>query len=165
MEELIYTKLNQMDIEYEVIKHQAIYSEKEEKDGMFPNDILIGKNLFLRNANKSAYYLYSLPLHKKANLKELSLKLNEKRFSFANEEELEYFMKITPGAVSYLNVITSDCLNGCYKNVKYIIDKDLYTKEKIGFHPSNNALTVVTSPEIIEKVYNEYALDYKVIKI
>jgi len=154
-----------MNIEYEVIEHQAIYSENEENSGMFPSNILIGKNLFLRTANKSAYYLYSLPLHKKADLKKLSSKLNEKRFSFANEQELEYFMKITPGAVSYLNVITSDYLNGEYKNVKYIIDKKLFSKEKIGFHPSKNSLTVVTTPDVIEKIYNEYDLDYKIMEV
>lgn len=108
LKEIVYEKLNEMNIPYTVIDHKAIFSEKDTEENLFDKDIVIGKNLFLRNNKKTKYYLVSLPLNKKVELKKLAEILEEKRFSFANETELKEYLNILPGSVSYLNVITAN---------------------------------------------------------
>ena len=152
-----------MNIPYTAITHKAIFSEKDTEENLFDKDIVIGKNLFLRNNKKTKYYLVSLPLNKKVELKKLAEILEEKRFSFANETELKEYLNIMPGSVSYLNVITAD--KEKYGEATYIVDKELFESKKVGFHPSDNRATVVTTPDVILKIYEEYNVKYKVIEI
>lgn len=161
--EIVCEKLNEMDIPYTVINHKAIFSESDTNEKDFDKDLVIGKNLFLRNSKKTKYYLVSLPISKKAELKKLAEILGEKRFSFANEKELKEYLNILPGSVSYLNVITAN--KEKYAEVIYIIDKELFKAEKIGFHPSDNRATVVTTSDVILKIYDEYNVKYKIIEI
>lgn len=158
LKEYVYNKLDELNIEYSIINHKAMNSEKDTNFDDFANNITIGKNLFLRNHKKNKYYLVLLPLTKKINLQELADLLDEKRFSFANETELNDYLKIMPGSVSYLNVITANKLGGRYKDISYVIDKEIISSEKVGFHPSDNTATVVTKPDIILKIFEEYDL-------
>lgn len=161
----VYNKLDEFDIEYSVINHKAMFSEKDTDFQDFDKNIVIGKNLFLRNDKKKKYYLILLPLTKKVNLQELADKLNEKRFSFANEKELDEYLKITPGSVSYLNIITASMFNDNYEKITYIIDRQLLSADKIGFHPSDNTATVVTTPSSITKVFELYSLNYYILDL
>lgn len=163
--EIVYKKLNELGIKYEIFNHKAIFSEYDAEEEIFDNDIVIGKNLFLRNDKKTKYYLISLPLNKKADLKKMAEIIEEKRFSFANEKELNEYLNIKPGSVSFLNIITASLKSDKYKEVEYIIDKELFNSKKVGFHPSDNTATVVTNPNSILKLYDEYNLKYKVIGI
>jgi len=165
LKEYVYQKLDEMEIPYQVINHKAIFSELDTNFDDFASNIVIGKNLFLRNNKKNKYYLIMLPLIKKVNLNELADKLSEKRFSFANEKELDEHLKITAGSVSYLNVVTSEKLGGNFKNIIYIVDKELMKAEKTGFHPSDNTATVVTTPDSIVKIFDEYNLEYYIMDL
>lgn len=165
LKEYVYEKLEHLNIPYQVVNHKALFSEQDTNLDDFEKDITMGKNLFLRNKKKDKYYLILILLTKRINLQELEDKLNEKRFSFANENELYEHLKITPGSVSYLNVITAEKLGGNFRNVLYVIDKEVINAEKIGFHPSDNTATVVTRPDSILKVFDEYNLKYYIIDI
>ncbi len=165
LKKLVYDKLDSMKINYSVINHKALFSRNDTDLTEFNDNVVIGKNLFLRNHNKNKYYLIILPLLKQVNLKELALKLDEKRFSFANENELDEYLKITPGSVSYLNVISAEILGGDFKNVTYIIDSDLTESEKVGFHPSDNTATVITDFDSILKVFDEYNIEYYIMDL
>jgi hypothetical protein len=59
----------------------------------------IFKNLFLRDKDKSRYYLYSLPIMKRADLAALAGQTRETRFSFGNENELWDKLRIRPDSV------------------------------------------------------------------
>jgi len=142
-----------------------MFSEQDTNFEEFDNDITIGKNLFLRNDKKKKYYLILIPLVKRVNLQSLAEKLGEKRFSFANEEELDLHLNIKPGSVSYLNIITAEKLGGKYKDVIIVIDNEILESKKVGFHPSDNTATVVTTPDSILKVLNEYDLKYSVLEL
>ena len=91
LKEYVYKKLDYLQIKYSVINHKAMFSREDTNFDDFANNITIGKNLFLRNKNKTKYYLIMVPLTKRVNLDELSEKLEETRFSFANEKELDKY--------------------------------------------------------------------------
>lgn len=165
LKEYVYNKLDELNIEYSIINHKAMFSENDTNFDDFANNITIGKNLFLRNKNKTKYYLIMVPLTKRVKLDELSEKLEETRFSFANEKELNNYLKISPGSVSYLNVITAEMLGGNIKEVTYIIDKELMNIELVAFHPSDNTASVVTNPKVILTIFEEYGLKYNIINL
>ena len=165
MKEQVYNKLEEMKIPFSVINHKAIFSEKETDLSSFDKNIVIGKNLFLRNDKKRRYYLVCLPLLKRANLEKLAELLGEKRLSFANENELKAHLAISPGSVSYLNVITAEEEKANYMDVTYVIDSSLFDACKIGFHPSYNTATVVTDPDAIISVLNKYELKYIILDL
>lgn len=165
LKEYVYNKLDELKIEYSVINHKAMFSKEDTNFDDFSNNIIIGKNLFLRNKNKTKYYLIILPLLKQVKLNELSLRLEETRFSFANEKELDNYLKISPGSVSYLNIITAEKLGGNFKDISYIIDKDIIEGELVAFHPSDNTASVVTKPNILLTIFDKYGLEYNIIDL
>lgn len=160
MEEKVYEILKKLNIEYEKVTHPALFTEKDdEKYGIVFNGTTC-KNLFIRNKNKSKYYLIIIPLNKRINLNELQEKLNETRLSFGSEETLFEKLKITSGSVSLLNIIEVE-----QTDVKFIIDSNLLKENKVGFHPNTNKATVLFSPQNIEKIMDFYNVNYEFIAI
>ncbi|MEG2712353.1 MAG: YbaK/EbsC family protein [Clostridia bacterium] len=151
MKEKVYKILKELNIKYNEINHPALFTEgDEEKYGLEFSGVEY-KNLFLRNKNKSKFYLYSLPLKQRADLKELAIKLNEKKLCFANDTELLEKLGIKSGSVSVLNIIEveeTDCI--------FVLDEDFKEKELVDFHPNDNTATVELMPKDIIRVLNKY---------
>lgn len=157
--EKVYYFLNKMNIEYKPVNHPAIYSQADHNE--HPVDIggVILKNLFLRNKKKSNYYLYVLPLEKKADLQSLQKQLNESKLSFGNEDVLMEKLNIKSGSVSLLNIIGVDSTD-----VIFLIDNEVFQYDKIALHPNDNTASVVFSPGDIIKILDEYNTSYRIIK-
>ena len=160
MEQKIYDLFKQLNIDYEKIEHPALFTCEDCEKYKIEFNGVDCKNLFLRNRNKSKYYLVSLPLEKRADLKVLQERLEESKLSFGNEEVLLEKLNITSGSVSLLNII------GVEKtDVTFIIDEEILKSEKVGFHPNVNTATVLFSPSDIVKIMEHYNAEYKFIEI
>ena len=92
--------------------------------------VIICKNLFLCNRQKTAFYLLMMPGDKKFKTKELSAQINSARLSFAEPEDMLKYLDIEPGAVSIMGL-----MNDKDKQVKLLIDEDVLEGEFIGCHP------------------------------
>ena len=92
--------------------------------------VLICKNLFLCNRQKTSFYLLMMPGDKKFKTKELSQQINSARLSFASPEDMLKYLDIEPGAVSIMGL-----MNDKEKQVKRLIDEDVLKGEYIGCHP------------------------------
>lgn len=159
MKEKVYAYLKELNIEFNVYNHPALYTcEDNDKYGLEFDGLLI-KNLFLRNKNKNGYYLVSMPEDKSLSLNELALKLNESKLSFASEEDLLNKLKITPGTVSLLNIIEAE------PDVIFIIDRDLMKTKRVCFHPNDNTVTITFRSECIERILLDFDASYKIIDI
>ena len=95
--------------------------------------VLICKNLFLCNRQKTAFYLLLMPGDKKFKTKELSRQINSARLSFAEPEDMLKYLDIEPGAVSVMGL-----MNDHEKQVKLLIDEDVLADEWFGCHPCVN---------------------------
>lgn len=93
-------------------------------------EVLICKNLFLCNRQKTSFYLLMMPGDKKFKTKELSQQINSARLSFAGAEDMLKYLDIEPGAVSIMGL-----MNDKEKQVKLLIDEDILKGEYIGCHP------------------------------
>jgi Ala-tRNA(Pro) deacylase len=92
--------------------------------------VIICKNLFLCNRQKTKYYLLMMPGDKKLKTKELSKQINSARLSFAEPDAMLEYLDIEPGAVSIMGL-----MNDHDGAVQLLIDEDVLQDEYIGCHP------------------------------
>ena len=93
--------LDKLNIKYEIVEHEAVYTAEEAQK---IKKLIKGvgcKNLFLKG-NNNKYYLYILDDNKKGNLKELEMFLDIKKLHFAKEEELKSILGLDKGGVTPL---------------------------------------------------------------
>ena len=92
--------------------------------------VIICKNLFLCNRQKTAFYLLMMPGDKKFKTKELSAQIQSARLSFADPEDMLKYLDIEPGAVSIMGL-----MNDRDHAVQLLVDEDVLKDEYIGCHP------------------------------
>lgn len=160
MENEVYKLLDKLNIEYTKIKHLPLFTCDDNEKYNIKFDAVVCKNLFIRNSNKSQYYLVALPLKKKIDLKSLQIILEETRLSFGDENILEEKLGVKTGSVSIFNII-----NLKEKDIIFILDEDILDYEKVGFHPNINTATVIFNPKELHKIFEYYNVKYKFIKM
>lgn len=144
----VYSLLDELSIPYERVDH-AVTETMEACENI---DMLLGvsmcKNLFLRNRQKTAFYLLMMPGKKKFKTKDVSKQLGTSRLSFAEAEYMEQYLNITPGSVSVLGL-----MNDSNHAVHLVIDKELLDNEYIGCHPCINTSSLKIRTEDILNVF------------
>lgn len=148
MREEVLEKLNTLNIEYKEITHGEVYTI-EEMDALgkeYFEGAKICKNLFVRDQKGKRHFLVVLPEEKRAPLDVIANKIGSTRLSFASEERLMKYLKLTPGSVSPLAVINNDT-----NDVEVIIDEELKSEVKVGVHPCTNTSTILLSQADVEK--------------
>ena len=146
----IYEVLNKLNIEYQMVEHEEVFTAEQSKHIKNMIEGVGGKTLFLKDKNN--YYLYLLDDERQANLKFLSKSLNIGRLSFGNEDELYDKLKLKKGSVTPLGIINDN------SSVILIIDKTLKGK-KILTHPNINTATVsIRYDDLIKFIKQLYML-------
>jgi len=153
--ERVYAFLDRLGIEYEIVNHPPVFTQADSNIHRIESGAVIFKNLFLRNKNKSRYYLYSLPLTKRADLVAVSKALDETRLSFGDEDALLEKLNIRHGSVSFLNVIGAEGTD-----VTILVDSLAFDCALIGVHPNDNTATVVLKPQDIQKILDACGVEY-----
>lgn len=123
--------------------------------------VIICKNLFLCNRQKTDFYLLMMPGDKKFKTKELSAQINSSRLSFAEPEDMLKYLDIEPGAVSIMGL-----MNDHDHGVRLLIDEDVLAGENIGCHPCvcTSSLKMSTK-DVIEKFLPSTGHDYQVVHL
>ncbi|MGN0373052.1 MAG: prolyl-tRNA synthetase associated domain-containing protein [Enterocloster sp.] len=144
-----YDFLDSLGISYKRLDHDAMPTIEACHDVDKLLGIEICKNLFLRNAQKTAFYLLLLPGTKKFKTALLSKQIGSARLSFAEPEFMEKFLDITPGSVSILGL-----MNDKDKRVRLLIDKDVLDHhEYFGCHPCINTSSLkLRTSDLTEKI-------------
>jgi Ala-tRNA(Pro) deacylase len=128
-----YDLLDSLSIPYSRIDHDATATIEGCEEVEKVLGVHICKNLFLCNAQKTAFYLLMMPGHKKFKTKTLSRQIQSARLSFADSEYMKRFLDITPGSVSVLGLA-----NDTDGHVRLLIDSDVLKDEFVGCHPCIN---------------------------
>ena len=92
--------------------------------------VVICKNLFLCNRQKTAFYLLMMPGDKKFKTKELSAQIRSARLSFTEPEDMLKYLDIEPGAVSIMGL-----MNDHDHAVRLLVDEDVLKGKYVGCHP------------------------------
>lgn len=152
----VYDMLDGLGIEYCRIDHtpagkMEACREIDEKLG-----VVICKNLFLCNRQKTRFYLLMMPADKPYRTRIFSKLAGSSRLSFGTPEDMERLLDLTPGSVSILGLMNDkDCV------VKLYIDQDVLDGEYIGCHPCINTSSLrMKTADILDKflpaVHHEY---------
>ncbi|MCR4787995.1 MAG: prolyl-tRNA synthetase associated domain-containing protein [Lachnospiraceae bacterium] len=125
-----YDFLDDLGIEYQRTDHERADNMEacNEIDAIL--GVIICKNLFLCNRQKTDFYLLMMPGDKKFKTKELSSQINSARLSFADAEDMLRYLDIEPGAVSIMGL-----MNDKDHRVRLLIDEDVLKGEYLGCHP------------------------------
>ena len=109
--------------------------------------LVMCKNLFLCNRQKTNYYLLMMPGDKKFKTKELSKQIGSARLSFADADAMLQYLDIEPGAVSVMGLI-----NDKEHMVQLLIDEEILKEEYIGCHPCVNTSSLkIRTSDILDK--------------
>ena len=110
-------------------------------------EVLICKNLFLCNRQKTAFYLLLMPGDKPFRTKVLSKELGVSRLSFGTPEDMERLLDVTPGSVSVMGL-----MNDPEGRVQLVIDEEVLANEYFGCHPCNNTSSLkMKTADMVEK--------------
>ena len=93
-------------------------------------DVVICKNLFLCNRQKTQFYLLCMGPDKPFHTKDLSHQIGSARLSFAPEEELWELLHCTPGSATILGL-----MNDSDHRVRLLMEREVYEAEYLSCHP------------------------------
>lgn len=158
MKQKVLNILDSLRLSYEYEDHPAAYTMEEIEALQLtrPNES-IAKNLFLRDGNGKRHFLVLVAGDKTVDLKTLRQTIGSSRLSFASEERLMKYLKVTKGSVSPLGILNDEHLD-----VEVFIDEELRDSSCIGVHPNDNTATVWISMKDLEKVIRHHgnSLEY-----
>jgi Ala-tRNA(Pro) deacylase len=154
-----YDFLDRLGIPYSRTDHEAATNMEacEEIDRVL--DVVMCKNLFLCNRQKTKFYLLLMPGDKKFKTKELSSQIGSARLSFAGAEDMLKYLDIEPGAVSIMGL-----MNDKDHAVQLLIDEDVLKGKELGCHPCvcTSSLKMKTA-DVIEKFLPATGHDYQTV--
>ena len=156
-----YDFLDKLGIEYYRTDHEPANNMEAcyEIDAVL--GVLICKNLFLCNRQKTNFYLLMMPGDKKFKTKELSAQIGSARLSFADPEDMLKYLDIEPGAVSIMGL-----MNDTDHAVQLLINEDVLQGEELGCHPCvcTSSLNLKTA-DVIEKFLHATGHDYRAVHL
>ena len=156
-----YDFLDKLGIEYQRTDHKPANNMEacNEIDAVL--GVLICKNLFLCNRQKTNFYLLMMPGDKKFKTKELSSQINSARLSFADPEDMLKYLDIEPGAVSIMGL-----MNDKDHAVQLLIDEDVLAGEELGCHPCvcTSSLKMKTK-DVIDKFLPATGHEYQTVHL
>lgn len=152
----VYDLLDKLGIEYIRTDHKRTDTMEECNEIDKVLEVLICKNLFLCNRQKTNFYLLMMPGDKPFKTKELSSQINSARLSFASAEDMEKYLDIHPGAVSVMGL-----MNDHDNAVQLLVDEDVLKGEYFGCHPCVNTSSLKLKTEevftkFLDAVHHNY---------
>ena len=153
--------LDELGIRYQRTDHEPV----DTMEACIRIDAVLGvvicKNLFLCNRQKTRFYLLMMPGDKKFRTKELSAQIGSARLSFADPEDMLKYLDIKPGAVSIMGL-----MNDREGAVQLLIDEDVLKGEYLGCHPcvSTSSLKLRTM-DVIEKFLPAAGHGYQTVRL
>lgn len=144
----VYDLLDSLGISYERTDHEPADTMEACNSIDAVLDVIICKNLFLCNRQKTNFYLLMMPGDKPFKTKELSAQINSSRLSFAAAEDMEKYLDIRPGAVSIMGL-----MNDTENHVKLLVDEDVLKDGYVGCHPCVNTSSLKLKTKDVFDIY------------
>lgn len=156
----VYEFLQAKGVKYEVTEHKAVYNMDELAAVELPYPEADAKNLFVRDDQKSSYYLITVRGSKRVDLQEFRKAYGTRRLSFASAEDLVRLLGLFPGSVTPLGL-----LNNTEKNVKLFLDSDFGEADLIGVHPNENTATVWLKAGDLVRLIREHGNEVETVEL
>ena len=124
-------------------------------------DAKICKNLLLTNRQQTDFYLLLIKGDMVFKTKYLSAQINSARLSFANAEQMETLLDVTPGSLTVLALMKDK-----EKKVKLLIEENVLKEEFFACHPMVNTATVkFRTEDLIKKLLPALNREYILVNL
>jgi len=154
-----YGFLTASGVDYEITEHSAVFNMAELDSIFLPYPECDAKNLFVRDDKKRSYYLISVRGDKRVDLKKFRKQHGLRPLSFASAEELMRFLKLAPGSVTPLGLLSDESLS-----VEFFLDS-AFMGGLIGVHPNDNTATVWMKAEELVRIIREHGNRVNIVDI
>ncbi len=152
----VLTYFDSHDLSYVLHEHMPVFT-CEESAGLGHRGEH-AKNLFLQSNEQ--YFLVVTLCSARVDLKELAIKVGEKRFSFASEDAMKSLLQLTPGSVSPCGLI-----HDIDKRATVLIDSIVTDQEVVLIHPNDNSATLELSQEMFKAFLRSTGHQYEVLSV
>ena len=158
------------DIPYEIHFHPPLPTIEDALAYWKDIDATHCKNLFFRNHKGNRHYLVSFECHKNLDIHSLEHMLHQGKLSFASPERMDRCLGVQPGSVCAFGLIHDMDIAATanpkelFENghrVKYFLDSELRTAEKVSFHPCDNTASVVLTNDMFMKFLELWGGEYE----
>lgn len=144
----IYAFLDDLNIAYQKIEHQAVFTMADCASGEEALHAVTPKNCFLTTKHQDAYYLCLLRPDVRFQSAHISRQIGSTRLHFGAEDALNRLLRAHPGSVSPMGLIFD-----ARKEVQLLVDSALKTARRLAFHPCDNTQTLAMSAEDFFQVF------------
>lgn len=156
-----YDLLRAKGVEFEITEHEAVYDMAGCAELKLPYPERDAKNLFVRDDKKRSYYLITVRGDKRVDLKDFRREHGLRPLSFASPEDLMSFLKLTPGSVTPLGLLSDET-----KSVKFYYDEEfLLPPGLIGVHPNDNTATIWMQMSDLLRLIGEHGSEAEAVKL
>ena len=145
-----YQYLSDHNIKFEITEHGSVFNMAELEAVKLPYPDSDAKNLFVRDDKRRNYYLITVKGDKRVDLKDFRRKHELRPLTFASADELMEMMKLFPGAVSPLGLLSDE-----EHKVKLFLD-EAFGEGPIGIHPNDNTATVWLQTADLVRIIREH---------
>lgn len=159
--ETVINYINSLGISCKIFSHSPAFSMDECEKIALETGTRLCKNLFLKTTSGSNYYLLMMHPDKKFVTSKVSKLLCSSRLSFASGEEMTDMLRTSPGSLSIMSLIFSEC-----PDITLAIDSDVLKDEYICCHPCDNSQTLkIKTCDILNTLIPSFNVEYKIIDI
>lgn len=140
----LYADLDALGVAHHVFEHEAAFTvESSHRVAAHVPGVHV-KNLFLKDKN-GRFWLVTVPADIRVALKALPKVIGCARVSFANAEDMERLIGVTPGSVTPLAAI-----NDATGMVTVVLDASLPDAAQLNCHPLRNTASIALSgPDLL----------------
>ncbi len=153
----IKTYLNKHHISFTEFTHPAVFTCEEAEMHCKHIPGIPAKNLFLKERNSKRFFLAIFPAKKVIRIADIE-KIVGCKLKFANEQDLQVLLGLTPGSVSPFGLI-----NDVNKKVEVVIDQEIWNTTIVSFHPNVNTATLALEREQFHKFFESLHRSPKII--
>ena len=144
--------LAQEGIPYEIEHHDAVFNMSESHALHLKHAEDDAKNLFVRDDKKTHYWLFSVRVDQRLDLKAFRQSQQTRALKFATADELQAYLGLTPGSVSPMGL-----MNDSTGTVTWCVDASfLEGTTHIGVHPNVNTATVWLATKDLMDLLEKY---------
>lgn len=120
LERNVFSLLDKLKISYQYVTNDAVETMDECVEIDRALDCEVRKSILLTNKKHTTFFLVVLPADKNLDVKQLEVKIGISGLSFATGEEMEKILKVSPGSLTVLSVISD-----LDDYVQVILDKEV----------------------------------------
>ncbi|WP_155972485.1 prolyl-tRNA synthetase associated domain-containing protein [Streptococcus ruminantium] len=160
MENLVFERLAQLGMNYEIVEHPAALTTQDADRYIEGLEGVRTKSMFLTNKKKTAYYLLIMDDQKQLDMDLFRELVGANRIRMASSDSLMEKMQLLVGVVSVFGL-----LNNPERDIQVYFDKEILSDPILTFHPNVNTKTIFIKTEDVLRFVEEIGFTAHIIEL